>query len=101
MIRHIVMWKLKPHAEGADRATNAVRMKELLESLRGRVPGLCSVEVGIDFSATPESADVVLVTEHDDRAALDAYQSHPEHVAMKAFIGAVREERRVVDYELK
>jgi hypothetical protein len=32
MLRHIVMWKLKEHAEGADRAVNARRLKELLES---------------------------------------------------------------------
>jgi hypothetical protein len=27
MLKHIVMWKLKEHAEGADRATNAAKMK--------------------------------------------------------------------------
>ena len=31
MIKHIVMWKLKEQAEGADRATNALKLKALLE----------------------------------------------------------------------
>ncbi len=40
MLKHVVMWKLKDEAEGADRATNARRVKAALESLRGRIPGL-------------------------------------------------------------
>jgi hypothetical protein len=40
MIKHIVMWKLKDEAEGADRATNAARMKEKLDACRGLVPGI-------------------------------------------------------------
>ncbi len=100
MIRHVVMWRLKEHAEGADRATNALRMKERLESLRGRVPGMRRLDVGINLFPSAESAHVVLITEHDDAAALEAYQSHQEHEAMKPFIGAVRDERRVVDYEI-
>jgi hypothetical protein len=91
------MWSLKESAEGADRAENARRMKEKLESLRGRVEGMRSIEVGIDRGQ--ENAHVVLISEHDDWAALEAYQSHPEHVAMKTFIGAVRAARWAVDYE--
>ena len=96
MIRHIVLWKLKP--EG--REANARHMKELLESLRGRVPGMRSIDVGLNALPGAEAADVVLVSEHDDWAALEAYQAHPEHAAMKPFIGSVRDERRVVDYEV-
>jgi short-subunit dehydrogenase len=33
------------------------------------------------------------------KAALDAYQDHPKHVAVKPFIGAVRLERQCMDYE--
>jgi hypothetical protein len=95
MIRHIVMWKLK----APDREANARKMKELLESLRGRVPGMSRIEVGIALPAA-DSADVVLISEHDDLGALDTYQQHPEHVAMKDFIGSVRETRQVIDYEV-
>ena len=34
-----------------------------------------------------------------DQAALDAYQNHPQHLALKPFIGAAREERQCMDYE--
>lgn len=99
MIRHIVMWSLKDHAEGNDRATNARLVKQRLEALRGKIPGLLAIEVGIDFSATADSADVVLVSDFESREALDAYHSHPEHEAVKAFVGAVRADRRLVDYQ--
>jgi hypothetical protein len=34
-----------------------------------------------------------------DRAALDAYQVHPEHEAVKPFVLEARTERRIVDCE--
>lgn len=95
MIRHIVMWRLK---DIPNKAANAVRIKQLLEGLRGRMPGLLKIEVGIDFSAGETSADVVLLSEFTDPAALDAYQRHPLHVQMKPEIGHMTAERRVVDH---
>jgi hypothetical protein len=44
--------------------------------------------------------DVVLYSEFASREALDAYQEHPDHVAIKPFIGAVREARQCMDYEI-
>ena len=44
--------------------------------------------------------DVVLVSAFASRAALDAYQEHPAHQAVKPFIGAVREARQCMDYEI-
>ena len=98
MIKHIVMWRLKESAHGQDQATNARGIKARLEALQGVVPGLLKIEVGLDFSRTTASADVVLYSEFVDRAALDAYQKHPAHEAAKAFIGEACCERRIADY---
>lgn len=100
MLKHIVFWRLHDHALGHDRATNARLIKEKLEALRGRIPGLLAIEVGLDVSGAADAADVVLYSEFVDRAALAAYQAHPEHEALKPFVAAVRAERRVVDYEV-
>jgi quinol monooxygenase YgiN len=97
MIRHIVMWRLK---DTPNKAANAVRIKQLLESLRDRIPGLLKIEVGIDFSASDASADLVLLSEFSDRAALDLYQRHPLHAQMKPEIGSMTAERRVVDHQI-
>jgi hypothetical protein len=98
MIKHIVMWKLKEHAEGADKAANARRMKELLEGCAGIVPGMHAFEVALAQDGLEATYDVVLYSEFADAAALNAYAEHPAHVAIKGFIGAVRAERQCMDY---
>ena len=40
MIKHIVMWRLQETAHGNGKAKNALLIKEKLEALRGRIPGL-------------------------------------------------------------
>ena len=77
MVRHLVLWKLKPEAHGRSAAENAVAIKEKLEGLRGRVPGMLRIEVGIDFSRTDSSSDVALYAEFESRAALDALPGSP------------------------
>jgi hypothetical protein len=99
MIKHIVFWKLKDRAEGADRAANALKMKALLDSCANVVPGIVKFEAALAQPGLEATYDVVLYSEFADRAALDAYQEHPSHVAIKPFIGAVREARQCMDYE--
>ena len=99
MIKHIVFLNLKESAHGVDKAANAVRIKEMLEALNGRIPGLLMLEVGIDFSGTETSGDLALYSEFESREALDFYQAHPEHQAVLPYIGEARTGRMVVDYE--
>lgn len=100
MIKHIVLWRLKEEAHGQGKAANARRICEQLEGLRGRIPGLLAIEVGIDFSAGPTSCDVALYSEFTDRAALQHYQAHPLHQAVAAYVSGVAAERHMVDYEV-
>lgn len=98
-IKHIVMWRLKEEGvDGLSKAEVAAAIKQQLEALRGRVPGLLSIEVGLDIERQDTSADVVLVSEFADAEALAAYHHHPLHVAVAPFIGRARSERRAVDY---
>ena len=100
MIKHIVLWKLKEHAEGADRASNAAKMKTMLDACANLVPGILKLEAVVAQPGLEATYDVVLYSEFADKAALDAYQNHPEHVALKPFFGAVREARQCMDYEI-
>jgi hypothetical protein len=100
MIKHIVMWKLKEFAEGADRATNAAKMKALLESCANLVPGMHQFEVALAQSPLEATYDVVLVSSFESPGALAAYAAHPTHQAIIPFIGAVREARQCMDYEI-
>lgn len=100
MIKHIVMWTLKDNAEGADRAANARTMKDKLEALAGLIPCLQKIEVGIDVFAAAPACDVILYSEFATRADLDAYQVHPEHQKVVAFVKQVVASRSVIDYEI-
>jgi hypothetical protein len=99
MVKHIVMWRLREEAHGNSAEVNARLIKEKLEALSGRISGLLSIEVGIDFSRSGSSADMVLSSEFTDKAALESYQRHPDHEALKPFIGGATCERMLVDYE--
>jgi hypothetical protein len=100
MIKHIVMWKLKDFAEGQDKAANAQEMKEKLDACASLVPGTLKFEVALAQPGLEATYDVVLYSEFADKAALEAYADHPDHVALKPFIGAVRESRQCMDYEV-
>ncbi|PUA18489.1 Dabb family protein [Glaciimonas sp. PCH181] len=98
-LKHIVIWKLKEHAEGADKATNAHKLKALLDSCAAIVPGILKFDAVIAQDGLEATYDVILNAEFDSREALDAYQHHPTHVGIKPFVGAVREARQCFDYE--
>ena len=100
MIKHIVMWKLKEEAEGADRLANAREMKRRLDECAHIVPGILAFEVTLAQPGLEATYDVVLYSEFEDRQALEAYANHPTHKALVPFIGAVREARQCMDYEV-
>ena len=97
MIRHIVMWNVRGDTP-QQKAANVALLKRSFESLRGRIPGLLRLEVGVDHSAVDYACDVVLYSEFESQAALDAYASHPEHLRVKGEIGDMRIARHQVDY---
>jgi SAM-dependent methyltransferase len=100
MVKHIVLFKLKERAEGASRADNARLAKARLEELRGKIPGLLELAVGLNPDPNDPSYDLALDSTFESRAALAAYQVHPEHQAVADFIGRVRESRTVADYHV-
>ena len=100
MIKHIVFWRLNNSAYGNEKQTNAQILKEKLLSIQNKVEGLLKVEVGFDFSNEKDSCDVVLYSEFATKEALHQYQIHPDHEEIKKWLGEVRYERRVVDYEI-
>lgn len=96
MIKHIVMWKLQQD----NLEENALKIKELLENLVGKIDGLISAEVGIDIGVDGGAYDVVLVSTFKDSIALQEYQVHPLHKQAGEFIGKVRTFRVAVDYNI-
>ena len=100
MVKHIVMWTLKEFAEGRGREENARLMKERLEDLPARIDVIRRFEVGMNFNDSVDAFDIVLYSEFETKEDLEMYQAHPAHVEARDFIRTVREEHRVVDYEV-
>ena len=100
MLKHIVMWKLKDFVEGTGKKENARRMKSELEGLRNKIKEIKSIEVGLNINDSADSYDAVLYSEFASQEDLNAYQNHPAHVKAAEFIGKVRLDRKVVDYEV-
>mgnify|MGYP001519995739 FL=1 len=96
MVKHIVMFKLKPEAK----KDAPERAKKELEAMVGVAPTLRSMEVGIDFAENNPSADLVLTATFDDRKGLEAYAVDPVHLAFLAWFKPLITIRTVVDYEL-
>lgn len=99
MIKHIVMWKVRGD-DASTRARNLALLKAEFESLRGRIPGLLHLEIGIDHSGIDYACDAVLYSEFATRQALADYAAHPEHLRVKRNLGDLRIARHQVDYDV-
>lgn len=94
MIRHIVFFRFKKeHPEAV------AKTKQLLLGMKGRIPQLLDIEVGVDVLHSERSYDLALVTTFQSLADLDAYQVHPVHQEVAQYIASVRESAASVDYE--
>jgi len=101
MIKHIILWRFKDFAEGSTKQENVMKVKAMLEDMRGKIPGLLKLEVGLNFEDSDSASDISLYTEFESREALDAYQIQPDHMIVKNILPKLRSERRVVDYEVQ
>ena len=100
MIKHIVMWNVRGDTP-EQKAQAIAHLTASVESLRGRVPGLLHLEIGVDSSRIDYACDVVLYSEFESQAALDAYATHPEHLRVKRELGDLRTARHQVDYPVQ
>jgi hypothetical protein len=99
MIRHVVIWRLKPQG-GDERARTFERIRSALEAQVGRIPGLLRVETGLNVSASRRAGDFSLICDFETPAALAGYQKHPAHFETRAIVDPLIDEHWIVDYEL-
>ena len=98
MVKHIILWKLKD--EIADKAAVRRGIKEGLEGLKGKIPGLVDITVRIEGLAS-SNADAMLDTTFEDEAALRGYAVHPAHVAVaNVKVRPFTQTRLCLDYEV-
>ncbi|MDE5973217.1 MAG: Dabb family protein [Eubacterium sp.] len=96
MIKHIVCFKLKDNS-----AENCTETAEILKSMKGNVPTLLDIEVGVDFLHSQRSYDIILQVTLESADKLDEYQNDPYHCnVVKKHMHSVMESSVAVDYIL-
>lgn len=94
MLTHIVCWKYRSEVSENDRADHVARLKALPDV----IPNILSFSVGRDMLGLERSFDTGLVATYPDRAALDFYSDHPEHLKVAAFGKEIAERVVSVDF---
>lgn len=79
MVRHVILWQLKDELTADEKVIVKKGIKEGLEGLSGRIPGLISIKVETEPLASP-NAEVMLDSVFESEEALKGYSVHPEHV---------------------
>ena len=80
MVKHIILWTLKDEYSQEEKENIKQGIKESLEALKGKIPGL--LEIKVYTQGLPSSnADLMLDSSFEDEAALKGYAIHPDHVA--------------------
>ena len=87
MVRHVILWQLKEELSQQEKDQVKAGIKEGLEALQGKIPGLLEIHVHAD-GLRSSNADVMLDSLFENEEALKGYAVHPEHV--KVADGAVR-----------
>ncbi len=81
MVKHVILWTLKDEFSEEEKKDIVAGIKEGLEGLAGKIPGLVEIKVNTGRLAS-SNADVMLDSTFESEEALKAYATHPEHVAV-------------------
>ena len=81
MVKHVIVWTLKDEYSAEEKESIKKGIKEGLESLKGKIPGLVDIKVNIN-GLESSNADLMLDSTFETEEALKGYSVHPEHVAV-------------------
>lgn len=100
MVKHVILWTLKKEGRTADEiAAIKAGIKEGLEGLSGKIPGMLSIRV-VTHGLASCTADVMLDSTFESAEALKGYSSHPDHVAVaNARVRPFTATRACMDFE--
>ena len=100
MIKHVILWTLKSEFSESEKQEIKKNIKRELEGLKGKIPGLLSIEVNIE-GLKSSTADLMLDSSFEREAALKAYAVHPAHVFVAdTFVRPYTQTRSCLDYEI-
>ncbi len=95
MLTHIVIWKYRADVEQEVREEHVAMLRKLARI----IPEIQTLSVGFDVLLLPRSYDTGMVATFQNRAGLEAYTVHPEHIKVAAFGKGISEHVASVDFE--
>ena len=72
MLTHVVLFRFPDLGVAAE-------CRDRMLAMKGRIPALLDIEVGVDIVRSDRSFDLALITRHEDLDGMQAYQVHPVH----------------------
>ena len=101
MVKHIILWTLNPELSDEEKENVKKGIKQGLESLKGKVPGLIDIKVNIDGRLESSNCDVMLDSTLESAEALKVYASHPAHLEVaNTKVRPYTVQRTCLDFEL-
>lgn len=99
MVKHVILWKLKEELQGEEKTKVVAGIKEHLEALNGKIPGMISISVQATELLASSNADVMLDSSFESEEALKGYAVHPAHVAVAdTYVRPFTQTRLCLDY---
>jgi hypothetical protein len=101
-LMHTVMWRLQ--GDAAQRTASGLKCIAAFDKVRqaasADLPGLLDLQIAFNDTSVNDSPDawhLVLVTRFTSTKALEDYNQHPAHVAIKVLMAPLKQSRAVVD----
>ena len=96
MVKHVILWKLK---EEHNNVLVKQGIKDGLEGLMGKIPGLVEIRVQTECLAS-STADVMLYSVFEDEKSLKEYATHPAHVFVaNTYVRPFTQARSCLDFK--
>lgn len=100
MVKHVILWQLKDEFSEEEKVAIRAGIKEGLEGLAGKIPGLTEIKVQTEMLPS-SNVDVMLDSTFVDEAALKGYAVHPAHVEVAdTKVRPFTKTRACIDYEV-
>ena len=100
MVKHVILWTLKDELSAEEKVKVKQGIKEGLEALKGKIPGIVEIKVNIN-GLDSSNSDLMLDSTFEDEAALKGYSVHPSHVEVAdTKVRPYTASRTCMDYEV-
>lgn len=97
MVKHIVLFRLRDMADGKEKTELMNRFKQAIEALPAVIPCIRHIHVGLNVNPS-EQWDICLDSEFDSPEDVQAYATHPAHLAAAALLKEAHPDRACTDY---